>query len=124
MIITKEIVDEFNEMLLKEGCIFKLELIEMSEAYPEHKLYNPEMKLVPANDKYLWNPSRLTIEVNNEFYKYMELFFQSKGIELEYNELGSRMWSKYGLKDILDKLDSMKECEMESEELQSGMELS
>ncbi len=124
MIITKEIVDEFNEMLLKEGCIFKLELIEMSEAYPEHKLYNPEMKFVPANDKYFWNPSRLTIEVNNEFYKYMELFFQSKGIELEYNELGSRMWSKYGLKDILDKLDSMKECVKESEELQSGMELS
>lgn len=122
MIITEDIVDEFNEILSKDGCIFKLELIEMSEEYPEHKLYNPEMKIVPANDKYLWKPSRLTIEVNSEFYKYMESFFQSKGIELEYNELGSRMWSKNGLNHILEKVND-NDNEMETD-IQSGMEFS
>ena len=122
MKMTMEMVDELNEILAKDGCIFKMKFVDRHETESDHKLLNPEMKIVPANDKYIWNVSGLRISANPEFYEFLKSFFQDKGIELECNDTGSRIWSKYGLEDLLGEIDSSADKNEISSA--SGMELS
>lgn len=122
MRITMEMVNELNKILAKDGCIFKMKFVDRHETEPDHKLLNPEMKIVPANNKYIWNISGLRISANPEFYEFLESFFQDKGIELEYNDTGSRIWSKYGLEDLLGEIDS--NADENEQSSATGMELS
>lgn len=83
MQITKEMVTEFNLLLLKVGCIFKLEF--------RSGIVANDMRVVVANDTYI---DSAIINPNKEFYDLLETFFKEKGIELNSNNTGDIFWNK------------------------------
>lgn len=83
MNLTKEMVSEFNLLLLKVGCIFKLE-------FGSGVVAN-DIRIVVSNDTYI---DSIIINPNKEFYDLLEAFFKEKGIELNSNNTGDIFWSK------------------------------
>lgn len=86
MQITKEMVTEFNLLLMKEGCIFRMEY--------GNSFVQSDMRIVVSNDKFIHST---IINPNDEFYSVLETFFKEKGIELNSNNTGNIFWSKHSL---------------------------
>jgi hypothetical protein len=84
MKITREMVMELNNELSNKGCPFRYDYIE--ERNPQIEITLPSVNYV---DSFIINPTR-------EFFDWLELWFKMKGIELNYNNDGSIMWSKGG----------------------------
>lgn len=84
MKITDEMVTELNTMLADEGCIFRIAISNES---------NPSISVVPNNEKYIRN---VIINLNDEFYSFIETFFKCKGIKLSYNNTRDIMRSMSG----------------------------
>lgn len=86
MKITQEMLNEVNAHLESEGCAFRLKIIE--------DVGNPMIEAVPLSSKYIKNCH--CFYLTDEFHKWLENFFESKGIELGYNNDGTIMYSKTG----------------------------
>ena len=87
MKITREIVMELNNELVNKGCPFRFEYVEAKYfGNPHMKITLPSMSCV---DSFIINPTE-------EFFDWLVLWFQAKGIELSYNNDGSILWSKNG----------------------------
>jgi hypothetical protein len=81
--ITKEMTEELNLLLLKMGCCFNF-------TYVAQGPLSACIEIQPINDKFLnsWilNPS-------NDFYDFIETFFNSHDIKINSNNTGTIFWS-------------------------------
>lgn len=87
MKITKEMVMELNNELVNKGCPFRYEYNEADySGNPHMKITLPSMSCV---NSFIINPTK-------EFFNWLQLWFEVKGIELSCNNDGSIIWSKSG----------------------------
>ena len=85
-VITKDILDDFNNELIAQGCSFKYVFMNNDES-------NPSIMRVMKTDKFVDNA---IINVTDEFYAFMDNFFMSNyGIKICYNNTGSISWAEY-----------------------------
>ncbi len=86
MKITREMTNELNIVLANMGCSFKFHFRE--------EPLNNMIEVEPMNSQFI---DSSIINLTKDFYKFLEDFFKSKGIEeLCYNNTGSTIWSKNG----------------------------
>ncbi len=90
MMITEEMVTDFNQTLENLNCSFRLK-------FQNGVCGNSDCEIVPSNNMFIQSS---IINLTDEFYKVLEGFFNKRGIELSYNNTGSIFWSKDGWKDI------------------------
>lgn len=89
MKITQEMTNELNAVLANMGCSFKFNFREES--------LNNKIEVVPMNSQFI---DSSIINLTKDFYKFLEDFFKSKGIErLCYNNTGTTIWSKDGWRE-------------------------
>lgn len=87
MKITKEMVMELNNELANKGCPFRYEYNEAGySGNPHMKITLPSMSCVNS----------FIINQTKEFFNWLQLWFEVKGIELSCNNDGSIIWSKSG----------------------------
>ena len=87
MKITNEMVVELNNELANKGYPFRYEYSKIADSGNPHiKITLPNMNGV---DSFIINPTK-------DFFNWLELWFKTKGIELNYNNDRSIMWSKNG----------------------------
>ena len=90
MKITREMVEELNLELKRECCPFRYKYDENGFAgNPHMKITLPDMSCV---DSFIINPTK-------DFFAWLEVWFENKGIELSCNNDGSIIWSKNGWND-------------------------
>ena len=87
MKITREMIVELNNELVNKGCSFRYEYDEAGYSG------NPHMKIVLPSMNYV---NSFYINVTMEFFDWLMLWFNVKGIELSYNNDRSILWSKSG----------------------------
>lgn len=80
MKITIEMANELNEKLAEMDCSFRLKYDD----------FVPSLEVVPANMKFIESH---ILNLTEEFYAFLEEFFDEKGIKLRYNNTGSHIWS-------------------------------
>lgn len=82
MPITKSMVNEINAVLKDLGCSFTLRYVVTNSL-------GMEVNISPISNKFIQ-----TVEFNLEedFYIYLENFFSSKGVKLDYNNTKSCFW--------------------------------
>lgn len=86
MRITEEMTDELNALLASMGCSFKFNFRE--------EPLNNMIDVVPMNSQFI---DSSIINLTKECYRFIEHFFNGKGIEeLSCNNTGSTIWSKSG----------------------------
>ena len=83
VIITKEIIEEFNKELDGMGCIFYVKQFEDTG--------NCKLKIDKSNLAML---SSCILNPSVDFYKFANNFFADRGITLEYNLAGNMFWEK------------------------------
>ena len=87
VLITQDMVNEFNQDLAQSGAIFRLRLDGRND-----------VSIQPANSTWLYEGGyngACIINLSDEFYRYLELFFSRKDdtIELHYNNTRSTFWA-------------------------------
>ena len=90
MKITEEMVMELNNELANKGCVFRYEL-----AHLQHDV-NPTMKAVLVS---MNNVDSFIINITDDFFMWLRLWFKVKGIELAWNNTRDIFWSRSGWLD-------------------------
>lgn len=97
MKITKKMVMELNNELAAKGCPFRYEYDEAEySGNPHMKIVLPSMSCV---DSFIVNPTK-------EFFQWMEIWFETRGVELSCNNDGSILWSKNGWEQQKSQVES------------------
>ncbi len=85
MELTKKMVDELNLELKNLKCGFRFRFEEAT------KYTSPKMEVIIAETKFV---SNCILNLNDEFYEFLEKFFKKYNIALSYNNDRSIMWAK------------------------------
>lgn len=87
MKITEKMVMELNNELANKGCPFRYEYD--NDGYTG----NPHMILTLVSMNFV---NSFILNLSAEYYKWLTLWFETRGIELSFNNDGSIFWSKNG----------------------------
>lgn len=88
-VITRDMLEHFNNELDSLGCSFKYVFMNENEE-------NPSIMRVLKTDKFVDVKGGSIINVTDDFYKFMDDFFMKNyGIKIRYNNMGSISWADY-----------------------------
>ncbi|RNB59488.1 hypothetical protein EDM57_04930 [Brevibacillus gelatini] len=81
-LMTKQMVDEFNQLLIEKGSIIRLVLVKENEIQVKNVFHDPFV------DNKIW------VHVNEKFIQMLESFLKDKGItkQLCYYMPGNHFW--------------------------------
>ena len=85
MKITSEMLDELNKELENMNLSFRYKFNDYG--------LNPSITITPINMSCI---DSFILNVTNEFYAWLEVWFKNRGIELIHNNTRSTFWSKNG----------------------------
>ena len=108
VIITKEIIEEFNKELAECGCIFYVKQFEDTGRC--------KLKLKVDNLTML---SNIVLNPSAKFSQFANSFFGSRGIELEYNLVGDIFWEKDLEEQAIEEVGKQVLAEIEENSLQT-----